>query len=184
MEIQLKQNWKEIDKLLSANGIECFYHFTDYSNLGAIEKYRGLYSWDYCEKNGIIIPKPGGDKLSRSLDTKSMLENYVRLSFVSDHPMSESAKKDERRLNPILLRISKEVAFWKTTKFYDSNATYKKSKYIYDKEIASFSSIRFNLFKKRYNDLDVKERKLYQAEILVKEKIPIDYIIDFPCSEQ
>ena len=176
MEIQLKQNWKEIDQLLSTNGIECFYHFTDYSNLDSIEKNGGLYSWEYCEKNGIIISRPGGNKLSRSLDTKSMLQNYVRLSFVLDHPMRHIAQGDKRIINPVLLRISKEVAFWDTTKFYDSNATDSQSKYIYDKEIVNFSSIRFSLFNRKYNDLDSQQKKLYQAEILVKEKIPFKFI--------
>jgi hypothetical protein len=87
---------EDFQKILQENNITKLYHFTDRNNLESIKKY-GLLSWDYCRKNGIPIPRPGGNELSRKLDQYIGMQNYVRLCFVPDHPMLYFAKK--RRKN-------------------------------------------------------------------------------------
>lgn len=72
------------------------------------------------DKN-ITIPSPGGDDLSRALDEYFGLEDYVRLSFCSDHPM----KYKLRNTNPQILKVSIEVATFEDTLFSDINAASK-----------------------------------------------------------
>jgi len=55
-----KQNWQEFQQVLQQNRVIKLYHFTDRANIASIKKYGGLYSWEYCDKNGIVIPYQGG----------------------------------------------------------------------------------------------------------------------------
>lgn len=100
---------------LRDNNIDCFYHFTALENIDSIRNSGGLYSWYYCQQNKIQIPTPGGNNLSRQLDSRFGLQNYVRLSFCDDHPMSWQLR--QRRINVVFLKISTEVALWQSTKF-------------------------------------------------------------------
>ena len=88
------------ESLLEKNGVRKLYHFTDRDNLASIIRHGGLYSWADCADKGIDIPKPGSDQMSRSLDARDGLEHYVRVSFVTSHPMMFVAMNDgshERR---------------------------------------------------------------------------------------
>ena len=57
------------------------YHFTDRANIPSIKKHGGPYSWYTCEQKSIEIKMPGGNQLSRDLDLRYNLHDYVRLSF-------------------------------------------------------------------------------------------------------
>ena len=113
--LTFKKNWMDYFRVMKLNNVEKLYHFTDRENLESIKKNGGLYSWDFCEKNNLSISKPGGDELSRSLDKRYGLENYVRLSFSRNHPMMHVAKSQNRINNPIILEIDPEVIFWKNS---------------------------------------------------------------------
>lgn len=123
MNITLRRNWNELKAKLDEHGITTLYHFTDRRNLASIIENRGLYSWQDCLKNGIVVERPGGNDVSHSLDVHKHLENYVRLSFVKNHPMMYIAQDDERGLQPVVLEISTDVIKWVGTKFSDRNAT-------------------------------------------------------------
>jgi len=172
-----RDDWQQFRQVLRKNGITKLYHFTDKDNLLSIQARCGLYSWRYCEKNNIAIPYPGGDKLSRELDTRKELENYVRLSFVENHPMLYVAQREGRIKNPIVLEISIEVIFQKGTKFTTQNAVQKEVKS--DESFETFNSIKFPLFTKDYRDLNEEEKHYYQAEVLVCEHIPLRYILNY-----
>lgn len=115
-----KQDAEIIKTYLEHNGVQYFYHFTDRRNLESIIKNGGLFSWKYSLDNGVTITCPGGDKWSRELDQRFGLEDYVRLSFCDDHPMSWRLKKNGSDL--VLLKIKKEVALFSGTLFSDINA--------------------------------------------------------------
>jgi hypothetical protein len=103
------------------------------------------------------------------------LQNYVRLSFVTQHPMMYVAMNDGRISNPVILEIDPEVIFWKGTKYADRNATKNGAKV--GDTIADFNAIHFKSVKaKKHFDLDDDEQKYYQAEVLVKNSIPLQYI--------
>lgn len=170
-----KTDWQDFAYVLQVNGITTLYHFTDRANIKSIKENGGLYSWYYCDRNNITILKPGGSMKSRELDRKYHLHDYVRLSFAKNHPMMFIARDDERNLNPIVLEVGIEPCFWIETKFSDMNAA--KTGHKSGKEMVDLSRVHFQTVKQpNHFGLDDAERPYYQAEILVKTWIPIEYI--------
>jgi hypothetical protein len=173
-----KSNWTEFKDVIERHNIHKLYHFTDRDNLELIIKNGGLLSWKECERKGIAIPKPGGGgpgSLSWSLDARSGLEDYVRVSFTRQHPMMYVAMNDGRISNPVILEIDTEVLYEDNVKYANMNAT-RNGAHIGD-DLDSFKAIHFNTVKaKNHFDLDIDEQPYYQAEILVKKQIPLSAI--------
>lgn len=170
-----KNNYDEFKKLIEQHHITTLYHFTDRENLESIIKNGGLYSWADCEQKGIGISKPGGSLDSRNLDKRDNLQNFVRVSFVREHPMMYVAMNDGRISNPVVLEIDPEVIYWQDSLYADRNAT--KNGALVGSSIDDFSQLHFNSFKaKKHFDLDADEQKFYQAEVLVKNHIPLQFI--------
>lgn len=170
-----KNNYDEFKKLIEQHHITTLYHFTDRENLESIIKNGGLYSWADCEQKGISISKPGGSMSSRDLDRRDNLQNFVRVSFVKEHPMMYVAMNDGRISNPVVLEIDPEVIYWQDSLYADRNAT-KNGAHV-GSSIDDFSQLHFNSFKaKKHFDLDADEQKFYQAEVLVKNHILLQFI--------
>ena len=170
-----KNNYDEFKKLIEQHHITTLYHFTDRENLESIIKNGGLYSWADCEQKGINISKPGGSMASRDLDRRDNLQNFVRVSFVREHPMMYVAMNEGRISNPVVLEIDPEVIYWQDSLYADRNAT--KNGALVGSSIDDFSQLHFNSFKaKKHFDLDADEQKFYQAEVLVKNHIPLQFI--------
>lgn len=170
-----KNNYDEFKKLIEQHHITTLYHFTDRENLESIIQNGGLYSWTDCEQKGISISKPGGSMSSRDLDRRDNLQNFVRVSFVREHPMMYVAMNDGRISNPVVLEIDPEVIYWQDSLYADRNAT-KNGAHV-GSSIDDFSQLHFNSFKaKKHFDLDADEQKFYQAEVLVKNHIPLQFI--------
>lgn len=170
-----KNNSSEYLNVLSSNGITKLYHFTDRDNLESIIRNGGLYSWLDCDRKGIKISKPGGGDLSRQLDAREGLQDYVRVSFTKRHPMMFVAMKDSRISNPVILEIDPDVITWEGTKYSDRNAT-KTGAQIGD-TIDSLKKIHFNSIKARTHfDLAEEEQMYFQAEVLIKTHIPLSAI--------
>lgn len=173
--MEKKSNWHEFKAILDQHKIMKLYHFTDRDNLESIIKNGGLYSWMDCERKGININKPGGGDLSRSLDLKDNLQDYVRVSFTREHPMMYVAMKEERISNPVILEIDPEVIYWSETKYADSNATRNDARV--GKRFDDFKSIHFSSVKfHKHFDLPEEEQPYFQAEVLVKNFIPLECI--------
>lgn len=174
-----KNNWQQYLKILEDNRISYLFHFTDKSNLDSIREHKALFSWFYCDNNNILINRPGGNETSRQFDKKKKLENFVRLSFCENHPMQHFAIKDGRIKEPVILRCDPEVILHQTTLFSDCNAN--KNEAVINDALELFSSLRFDIFKKKYFDInhDIALRSYYQAEVLVAERLPISYILNF-----
>jgi len=170
-----KPDWQQYQNVLSSNNITTLYHFTDRANLQSIKRHGALYSWHYCVSNDIPIPMPGGDDLSRSLDRRYNLQNYVRVSFTRNHPMMYIALNQNRINNPVILEIDTEVIFWKNAKYANKNAI--KNDVSIGSDIADFKKIRFDIVKlNKHFDLDDSDKPYFQAEVLILEKIPIEFI--------
>ena len=170
-----KNNWEALKALLDKHGIKKLYHFTDRDNLESIIKNGGLYSWGDCEQKGIKIAKPGGGSLSRDLDRRDGLQHYVRVSFTTQHPMMFVAMQDGRISNPVILEIDPEVIYWQDTKFANMNAT--RSGTSKGCTLEHFQNIHFDAVKARKHfDLPEDEQPYFQAEVLVKNYIPLDCI--------
>ena len=177
---QSKSCATEIAEYLRENNIEYLYHFTDRRNLASIIKNKGLFSWKYCEENKILIPVPGGDGLSRKLDTRFNLEDYVRLSFCEDHPMVYRLKSSGCDL--VLLKIKLDAAWSKDTLFSDMNAA--ASLHHHGPNYDDLLRVDMRAVKRRRIFRDDPDFPKHQAEVMVKTFIPIEYIvnIDSPIS--
>lgn len=170
-----KSNIQAYKEILDRHGITKLYHFTDRDNLESIISNGGLYSWADCDAKGITISKPGGGDVSRQLDCRDNLQNYVRLSFVKQHPMMFVAMSDGRISNPVRLDIDPQVVWWEGTLYSDMNATRNGAGVGGD--IDDFKTIHFDAVKaKKHFDLDADEQPYFQAEVLVKNHIPLEYI--------
>jgi len=170
-----RKNWAEFNRVLTENNISTLYHFTAKENIQSIKEHGALYSWQYSETNHIVIPQAGGDGLSRSLDRRHGVQNYVRLSFTRNHPMMYLLQTRGRLGNTVVLEIDPEVVFWKDTKFANKNAT--RNDVNIGSTLEDFNRIRFNIVKQQNHfDLAEEDKPFYQAEVLVLEKIPIEFI--------
>lgn len=170
--INKKEMYRNIPIFLRTKEINKFYHFTDIKNLDSIIEQGGLYSWAGLEKENIEAHL-SSNELSRQLDVRYNLEDYVRLSFVDYHPMSTRVEKnDDKKL--IWLEIDLDVALWESTLFSDKNATDNNVKF--DDSFDFLKTLDFSIFRQQYNNLDYLGKKKYQAEILVKDFLPIKYI--------
>ncbi|GAP72610.1 hypothetical protein SAMD00024442_37_18 [Candidatus Symbiothrix dinenymphae] len=173
--LEKKPNWQEFQQVLQQNGITTLYHFTDRTNIKSIKEHGGLYSWHYCDNNGIEIPFAGGGTLSRQLDRQYNLQDYVRVSFTQNHPMMFVAKNEGRIQNPVILTISLDVCNFAHTRFADMNAT--KTGHSQGQNIEDLKRIHFRTVKlPNHFDLNDFEKPYFQAEILVKTWIPIEFI--------
>lgn len=170
-----RDNWADFKAVLDHYGIKKLYHFTDRDNLASIIQQGGLYSWGDCEDKGIVIPKPGGGMLSRNLDRRDGLQHFVRVSFTRHHPMMYVAMNDGRISNPVLLEINPEVIYWEDSKYADMNAT--KNECHIGGSLADFQRIHFqSVMANKHFDLPEDEQPYFQAEILVRNFIPMEYI--------
>lgn len=167
-----RNNWRDFQRVLQENGITAFYHFTDSQNLKSIKENNGLYSWHYADSNGIVINFPGGDTLSRDLDRRYGSQDFVRVSFCTDHPMQY--RLEQRGRNLALLEVDIEVAYYENTIFCNINATdssHKKGNHLEDLE-----RIRFSATKRNFVSREDPDFKHHQAEVLVKTWIPLEHI--------
>ena len=172
-----KSNWQEFKVVMDEHRITKLYHFTDRDNLESIIKSGGLYSWMDCDRKGIKINKPGGSLESRQLDSSRKLENYVRVSFTTQHPMMYVAMRDGRISNPVILEIDPEVIYWKDTCYSNMNATIHRISPNIGDSLSDFKQIHFQSVKAhKHFDLPEEEQPYFQAEILVKNFIPLEYI--------
>lgn len=175
--MERKSNWQEFKAVLEEHKIVKLYHFTDRDNLESIIANGGLYSWMDCERKGIKINKPGGSPVSRQLDSGRNLEDYVRISFTTQHPMMYVAMKDGRISNPVILEIDTDVIYWKDTCYSNLNAAKHTIRPNIGEGLADFKQIHFQSVKAhKHFDLPEEEQPYFQAEILVKNFIPLEYI--------
>lgn len=170
-----KEDKNKILQYLKSNHVVSFYHFTDISNIAKIKEYGGLYSWDYIQKNGLNVPKQGGNELSKSYDKKYGLEDYVRLSFCTDHPMAYVCRKS-RDLNLVLLKIKVDVATLKETRFSDRNAA--QEGHIEGSSFADLKRVKISATRRHYVRREDPDFPFHQAEVMVKRHVPIEYIIN------
>lgn len=170
-----KTNSIEYKTVLDKHGIKKLYHFTDRDNLESIISNGGLYSWYDCERKGINISKPGGDQTSRELDRRVNLHEYVRTSFTKHHPMMYVAMNEMRISNPVVLEIDAEVVEWEDTLYADRNAAKNGMKV--GGELADLERIHFQTVKAHTHfDVPEEEKMFFQAEVLVKNHIPLSAI--------
>lgn len=174
-----KENWEQYRNELSRHNVTKLYHFTSRENIDSIKKNGGLYSWAECVRRGITVSKPGGSYESHEIDARKGLDEYVHLSFVKDHPMAYVAMED-RISNPYILEIDVEVAWWEGTLYSDRNAASSLARI--GGELWNLRTIKYDVLGAwKMFDLTEALKPYYQAEVLVKDFIPIEniHIVDY-----
>jgi hypothetical protein len=131
-----------------------------------------LYSWYYCSQHDIKIPNAGGDSQSRVLDCRYGPQDYVRLSFCSDHPMAYRKYKEGALL--VLLKIKIDVAAFKDTMFSDINAA--DAVHTHGGNLSDLQRVDIKATKESYVSRNNPIFHAHQAECMVKTFIPIEYI--------
>jgi len=164
-------------EILQAHGIVSLFHFTDSSNLVSIRKH-GLLSASALQDQ-LINAKMNSDEASRKLDVRLGLENYVRLSFNASNPMKFVATKHKRIGDVVTLKINLGVVLRPGVLYCDCNATRKEAVKSESPIVVHFDVVRaISQF-----EVPLKERRFYQAEVLVPSPIPPEFII-FPVKTQ
>ncbi|MBQ9683589.1 MAG: DUF4433 domain-containing protein [Neisseriaceae bacterium] len=156
--------------IIKKNGIDCFYHFTDISNLPNILK-KGLYSRKYLEDNGEQV-KYNGNTKSRSYDEGYGTLNDVHLSFCPYYlPMAYHIEKNGNKL--VWIKISIDIVKDERLKIRYSDINVA-SLYAIIKD--NVEHIDFNAVKLKQCRRESSEFYKRQAEILVEKHIPLEYI--------
>lgn len=171
-----KSDYQSVISYLNENDVKYFYHFTDKRNLESIKKHGGLFSWYYLNKHNVVIPRAGGNELSRVNDSKFGLEDYVRLSFCVDHPMTY--RLDQEGYQLVLLKIKTDVACLAETRFSNINAT-DSLPHSYGRSLEDLKKVNIRATRMNYLRKDSPYFKEHQAEVMVKTFIPIEYIENF-----
>lgn len=174
--VNFKSDFSEIFEILKRNNITKFYHFTDKNNIESIKRY-GLLSADELHKKG-IRPKYASSERSRYYDKEMGISDYVRLSLVKGHPMMYSSMT-ATGLTPIILEINPIIALMPNVYFANTNTLAKDAQIgstATDLTKLDFTIIHSN---KAYYELNsIKDKKAYQAEILIKQRVGQEMILN------
>jgi hypothetical protein len=173
-DLKYKSDFTDILQILRANKVTKLYHFTDRKNLSSILKY-GLYS-NRKLNNSHISPTYASSEESRELDRRAELDNFVRLSFVKEHPMMFVAKSMGRIDEPVIIQIDPNVILLPNVYFSDRNGL-KKGANI-GQSATDLAKLHFKIFSSSYYDLSPEEKSFYQAEVIVPEHIGTHYIMN------
>lgn len=166
---QFKTDFFKIYEFFKRNNLR-LYHFTDRKNIESIRKCGGLYSNAELRIRGIKPHYASSDE-SRMNDKRAGLDNYVRLSFVPNHPMLHTALISGRITDPVVIEINPSIALMPNAKYSDRNALKRGARISGD--FSNLLNIKTNLFKEgvSYFDLSLDDKSFFQAEVLVEKRI-------------
>lgn len=173
---EFKNDFMQIFNLLKSNRVNKLYHFTDKQNIESIKR-KGLLSAQEIRNIGICSKYASSDD-SRKIDQEMGLDDYVRLSFVKDHPMMFTSMT-AYGLNPVIIEINPLIALMPNVFFSNRNAL-KKGANI-GSDASDLEQVDFNIINSNipyYSLNDVESKNSYQAEILVKRRIGPEFILN------
>ncbi|HOA82182.1 MAG TPA: DarT ssDNA thymidine ADP-ribosyltransferase family protein [Defluviitaleaceae bacterium] len=165
---------------LIENKIDRLYHFSNRQNLESIKK-NGICSISEMKRLGISSKYSSSDG-SRVIDSTKQLSEYVHLSYERDTPMLYIALAEGRLYDYVIFEITPDVIFYKETKFSNINAASNEA--VISSDINFFLNLPFSSFhNKKYSCLSDQAKKNYQAEVLVKNNIPTNQILNLKSYE-
>ena len=159
---------------MQSNGIEYLYHFTEKDRLESIIKYGGLLSFKRCLDESITMPVREDMALTRDIDARMDLEDFVRTSFCSRLPKIKERQAEGAEL--ILLKIDPEVALFDDTLYTDIEATQPNLKC--GGEFGDLKRVNIQATKKPFAKPEDNDYWQRQAEVLIKGFIPLKYILN------
>ena len=171
-------NYNSIKELFEHNGVTELYHVTDSSNWDNIKK-NGLLSIDILKERGIQISASIGDDVSRKIDSDNDLTSYIHLSFCEHAPCLDAAiecgKLDE---NHIILKFSIDIL--KNAEFIIYPKHHGLINSIPAAEVSDLERIPWNILTSEcHNIVSADQRQYLQAEILIKDHIPANLILNY-----
>lgn len=157
------------------HNITTLYHFTDRSNLQSIYENQGLLSFRELETRNINVEHLSSSEFSRSRDRQYGLDDFVRLSFSPNNPMMYVAMKEGRITDPVVLEIDAHLAWWDDTIYSNMNAIRNRVKI--GGELEHFDSMRLDIAtQENHFDLTEEEKPFYQAEVMIRNRVPFMFI--------
>ena len=111
---------------------------------------------------------------TRDIDAKKGLEDFARLSFCKYLPKIDIRKK--KYSDVVLLKISTDVALFENTEFSNMEATQDGMEH--GPTLNDLKKVNIELTQQDYCSPNDPNYWAYQAEILVKGKIPINCILN------
>lgn len=179
MAIMFHSEANQIKRSLNSYGIQRLYHFTSIDNLPIIANCGGLWSKDRLEKKGILPKvKTGGDKKSQELDREFGNWNRIHLCFCPNTPMAYCKQQEGDHFCYVL--IDPVVALWDGVFFSNTNAARKHDKHKQEQGLEGIKLVEWKTIINTLNgiwDADKSKWKWnVQAEVLVPEEIPVNYV--------
>ncbi len=165
-----RKNWLDFRNILIRENLPEFVHITDESSIPSIRKCGGLYSNDAMRKYDIQPAVFASGERSRELDSHRGISDHIHLS-IQKSPMMYAVEK-EGRIKPVALKIDARFVYAQETRFSDRNAVDNSAHT--GSRLEDFERINFQIAKGIWTNEE--EKKLFQAEILVKHHIPIEFI--------
>ena len=151
----------------------CFVHLTAYSNLDSIESEGAIYSLEKLRNKG-IEPKFLSNDLSRYLDARKYLQDFVRLSLT---PNMATFKRFYERANEFaMLFIRPEILyyrrFWVTPINAAANGVTAKAFYELKDSLDLAKIINLSYIPGYGNENFYRS----QAEVLIEGDIPLEFV--------
>lgn len=174
-----KSNKNEIRNYLESNGIKYLYHFTEKQKIESIIKYGGLFSYKRAFDESIAMPVREDMALTRDIDAKMGLEDYVRTSFCSRLPKIKERQAEGAEL--VLLKIDIDVALFESTLFTDMEATKVNMKF--GDKFEDLKKVNLKATQKENSNPEDDDYWQRQAEVLIKGFIPLKYITNVKTPE-
>lgn len=171
-----KLDFIEFYNIIKRENIHSLYHFTDFRNISSIKSCGYILSQKEIASNKIKVVYASGHG-SRAKDASNGLSDFVRLSFVKNHPMMHTAMT-VYGIKPKVLEINPVVMLLPDVLIADQNALKSEAKI--GSSAFFLENLHFQLFKSNYLSLqDELSRSYYQAEILVPKKIGNEMIMNY-----
>lgn len=172
-----RNEFEELKFILLEHGIDRLFHITDRSNWTSIKENNGIRSSDSLRNCDAIFTGSCGDILSRNIDQKLFLSDYVHLSFIPEAPWLRAALKAGFIKEPIILEVPLDILLDEDTLFSTGSPLSLNSKIGGTKEV--FESVDFDTLVAASQEITQPEKRgAFQAEALVKRFIPIDRILN------
>ena len=167
----------QVADVFVGHNINCLYHITDKKNYEDIRKAGCLLSRRVLNR-GKFSYVSGGGRLSKGLDNKLGLDSYVHLCFNPYLPMFWKMLYEQNR-ELIVFKINPAIATMNTVLFSDRNSVDSTAiNATYDE--GGLDNLNFNdIFSRHYYGESMELFKHRQAEILIPNVIPKEFIINF-----
>ena len=168
---KFKDDAEDILNYFKQNGIYEFYHYTDERNINSIIQNQGLFSLRELDKKNI--------NYHQGSETREKPE-YIRLSYTRNHPLLWISKQNGRIEREKILDIDLEVSILKHTLFTNVNVarTSTPPTVIFGKNLDFIKEyVKLDVVKRRYvPKRDDPDHPYYQAEIMVKDHVELNFI--------